>query len=195
MKRVTQRECLLFVVLVGLGAGLRLAFQDLPNFAPIAAISLFAGYYFRRTRIAAAIPVLVMLISDYFIGAYSWYMMLVVYGMLALPALCGPQLRRQLRFDGPSASLWRPLAALLTCSLGASLLFFVVTNFGSWLWFDSYTKSWSGLISCYTAAIPFFRYTLAGDLIFGAVLFGSYAAVTRLASLTSESPESAPSVG
>jgi hypothetical protein len=30
----------------------------------------------------------------------------------------------------------------------------------------------SGLLACYTAAIPFFGYTLAGDLAFSLVLFG-----------------------
>ena len=54
----------------------------------------------------------------------------------------------------------------MTCSLLASVLFFLVTNFGCWLWFDLYEHSVSGLVHCYAQALPFFRYTLAGDLVF-----------------------------
>jgi hypothetical protein len=35
-----------------------------------------------------------------------------------------------------------------------------------------YPKTWSGLVSCYVAALPFFRRGLAGDLLFTAVMFG-----------------------
>ncbi len=181
MNRTSQYEILVFVLLVAAGAGLRLLFQDLPNFAPIAAISLFAGYYFRRPGVALSVPLAAMLISDQFIGGYSWQMMALVYGMLMLPALCGGPLKKLVRLDGQRRSVWRPLGALLTCSLGASLAFFFVTNFGAWVWFDSYAKTWSGLTTCYVAALPFFRYTLAGDILFAALLFGSYALVAQLA--------------
>jgi hypothetical protein len=33
---------------------------------------------------------------------------------------------------------------------------------------------------CYTAAIPFFWNTLAGDLMYTAILFGGFAALERL---------------
>ena len=35
-----------------------------------------------------------------------------------------------------------------------------------------------GLAACFTAAIPFFRYTLIGDASFAFVLFSSYALLT-----------------
>jgi hypothetical protein len=34
-----------------------------------------------------------------------------------------------------------------------------------------YPKTLAGLMTCYAMAIPFFRGTLAGDLVFTAVLF------------------------
>ena len=40
----------------------------------------------------------------------------------------------------------------MTCSLLASVLFFLVTNFGCWLWFDLYEHSVSGLVHCYARA-------------------------------------------
>jgi hypothetical protein len=47
-----------------------------------------------------------------------------------------------------------------------------------------YEKSWAGLLSCYTAGLPFFWNTLAGDLFFTAVLFGGFAVVNRSLSLS-----------
>ncbi|HRI01683.1 MAG TPA: hypothetical protein PK006_11570 [Saprospiraceae bacterium] len=64
-------------------------------------------------------------------------------------------------------------------SLLSSILFFVVSNFGVWINDALYPKTLTGLISCYTMAIPFFSYELAGTLFFSCVIFGSYFLVTR----------------
>jgi hypothetical protein len=65
---------------------------------------------------------------------------------------------------------------VLGTALLSSILFFVITNFGVWLtgggWF--YPRTWQGLVECYVMAIPFFRNTLAGDLVFTGVLFGLF---------------------
>jgi len=37
-----------------------------------------------------------------------------------------------------------------------------------------YPKTWDGLVACYVLAIPFFRLTLIGDLVFIGVFFGSF---------------------
>jgi hypothetical protein len=47
----------------------------------------------------------------------------------------------------------------------ASLLFFLISNFGVWLYW--YEPTWSGLIKTYTLALPFYRNTLLSDVIFG----------------------------
>ena len=69
---------------------------------------------------------------------------------------------------------------LVGCSLAASVVFFLVTNFAHWTLYDMYEKSAAGLVHCYAAALPFFRYTLAGDLAFACVLFGGYAVAKSL---------------
>jgi hypothetical protein len=67
-----------------------------------------------------------------------------------------------------------------TTTLSASLLFFVVSNFVSWLeQANPYGYSLAGLADCYVAAIPFYRGTLGGDLIFTAGLFGLHAVLSR----------------
>ncbi len=170
------RDLPAIALLVGSGVGLRLACQDLPNFAPVAALALFAGYYFRSARLALCVPLAVMGISDWFVGGYHWGIMAAVYATLAFPVLLRSWLQRTFVLVGrrPSQRL-APLAGLITCSLLSSILFFVVTNLAVWAASDLYPLSWSGLAHCYAAAVPFARYTLAGDLFFAVVLFGTYA--------------------
>ncbi len=177
-----MQEAAAFVVLVGAGVALRLACRDLPNFAPVAALALFAGYYFRSALLALCVPLSVMALSDWFLGGYSWYMMGLVYGMLAMPVALRGWLRRSLAMQpGRGWESFAPAAGLVGCGLGSSLLFFLVTNFGVWMWFGTYEASWAGLAQCYTAALPFFRYTITGDLFFSVILFGSYALAMSLA--------------
>ena len=55
-RRAWLLEAWVFGALVLFGAGLRLYFRDLPNFAPVAALALFSGYWFRSWRTAAGVP-------------------------------------------------------------------------------------------------------------------------------------------
>jgi hypothetical protein len=67
-----------------------------------------------------------------------------------------------------------------SAALAASLIFFLTSNFASWITQAlPYGYSLGGLLDCYTAAIPFYRGTLAGDLIFSAGLFAAHAALSR----------------
>jgi hypothetical protein len=62
-------------------------------------------------------------------------------------------------------------------TLAGSLVFFVVSNFGVWLFQSMYPKSLEGLAACYIAAIPFFRNSLLGDAGYAVLLFGGLAAL------------------
>jgi hypothetical protein len=132
------------------------------NFTPIAAMALVGGVYFNK-RIALVIPLAALVISDIVIGFHNT--IFFVYGSFVLIGVIGLWLK----------SHKKPLPILGATLLG-STLFFVVTNFGVWLtgggWF--YPRTWQGLIECYTLAIPFFRNTIAGDLVYTGVLFGLF---------------------
>lgn len=162
------RAFIVLVVLALSGIVARLAFQDLPNFSPVAAIALFAGYYSRDLRVALALPLIVMAISDLFIGSYDVVTMIVVYALLALPAVFGSQVAKSK--TGAKATPW-----LIASSLGGSVCFFLGTNLAVFVQSSMYESSAAGLIKCYTLALPFFKYTVSGDLIFGCVIFASYA--------------------
>ena len=47
----------------------------------------------------------------------------------------------------------------------ASFLFFLISNLGVWWYW--YPHTWAGLTACYLLAVPFYKRTLVGDLVFG----------------------------
>jgi hypothetical protein len=138
------------------------------NFSPIAAMALFSGAVLGRRSIgiAVAIPMVAMFLSDLVIGFHN--QMIAVYGSMALISVLGTWVYGK-----------RSAFRIATGTLGGAILFFVVTNFSVWAVGGGYEKSVSGLVTCYTMAIPFFQNTLVGDAIFACVLFGIYAWVER----------------
>jgi signal transduction histidine kinase len=132
------------------------------NFTPIIAMSLFAGCYLKQ-RWGILLPLVAMLISDYIIGFYHWQVMVSVYLSIALAFVIGSFLAKYLKWYN-----------VIFSSLISSLIFFVITNFSVWVFFDWYAHSWQGLVSCFTLALPFFRNSLAGDLFYTGLIFGLY---------------------
>ena len=157
------------VVLVAVSVAGRLL-PHAPNFTPLAATVLFAGFFFRRAGAAISVPIAAMLASDAIIGFYDWRLMAVVYGSLLAPI----GLRR---FLGDRASAGR----VGLCSVASSVTFFLTTNFGVWMFGGFYPHTLAGIIQCYAAGLAFFQYTLAGDLFWSAFLFGGHALATSLA--------------
>lgn len=158
---MTKKEIIISIlILLVVGVAYRF-FPHPPNFAPVAAISLFSGFFFRRYFIL--IPIAIMLTSDIFIGFYDWKLMAVVYFSFILIGFVGILLKKN-----------KSVLSLVGYSLFGSFLFFILTNFAVWLFANWYTHDLKGLLNCYTMAIPFFKNTLAGDLFYASVIFGCY---------------------
>jgi hypothetical protein len=137
-----------------------------PIFTPIGAMALFGGAYLGRRWLAFAAPIGALLLSDLVLGFYHG--MVTVYATVALIVLVG----------------WVALSRVSPIRVGAaalasSILFFVVTNFGMWLFSGFYPLTAAGLADCYVAAIPFFQNTVAGDLFYSGLLFGGFALLER----------------
>ncbi len=144
------------------------------NFAPIAAIALFAAVYMDK-KYAFILPIAAMLLSDIFIGFYSgieW-----VYGAFILVAFIGLWLKKRVETKNGAAKA----GYIFGTTLVSSIVFFIVTNLGVWLSGMFYEMNVKGLIECYTMAIPFFRNSLGGDLFYVTAMFGVFELVTRLA--------------
>ena len=132
------------------------------NFTAIGAIAIFGGLYLPR-RWAIAGPMLAMFVSDIFIGFYSAPMMAAVYGSFALMAFIGLRARQN-----------KNTATVVGGTLLGSALFFLITNWAVWAFGTMYAHNISGLIQSYTMAIPFFKNSLAADLVYTTVLAGGY---------------------
>ena len=132
----------------------------LPNFTPVIALALFGGVYLKK-RQAVILPVLMMVISDLFIGVDNTFPF--TWGSVALIALLGLYVRER-----------KNLPTIAGSSLFASVLFFLLTNFGVWLVSGMYPRSIAGLQQCFILAIPFFNSTLVSTVVYTAVLFGGY---------------------
>jgi len=159
---MTANNSRLFAILSGIlvAAALRLVPHP-PNFTPIGAMALFSGAYLGRRLLAFAAPLGALLLSDLVLGFYHGQA--TVYFSVALIVMIGMVALTR-------ASPLRVGAA----AIASSVLFFVVTNFGMWLFSGFYPRTLLGLETCYVAAIPFFQNTLAGDLFYATMLFGGF---------------------
>lgn len=130
-----------------------------PNLTPVVAMALFGGAQFSDKRAAFLVTFGALLLSDLVIGFHS--QVIATYGCLALVVGIGFWLRQR-----------KSAGNILIAALASSVMFFIVTNFGVWLIDTLYPKTMNGLVECFTMALPFFRNTLAGDMLFTVVLFG-----------------------
>lgn len=161
-----KARLLALVTAIFLAAALRLLPHP-PNFSPIAAMALFSGAYLPKRALAFVAPFAALLLSDAVLGFYAG--MNFVYFSFALTVLIGWAI----------ASRKTPLI-IGSAAVASSVLFFVLTNFGMWLFSGFYPLTGAGLVACFVAAVPFFQNTLAGDLLFTALLFGGFALFERM---------------
>ena len=113
------------------------------NFSPLGAYGFWGGnlfFYFSS-----------IVIFDYFKGGFYkgflfTYIGFFIYFLLGKLAI--NNFKRQ--------ALFLPLS---------SFLFFLISNFGVWYYW--YPHTFDGLLRCYLVAVPFYRNTLLGDLVFG----------------------------
>jgi hypothetical protein len=158
-----------------------------PNFTPVTALALFGAATLADRRLALLVPLAALFISDLCIevlhrmglmaswGIYSG--MWVTYFAFLLITLMGLFLRH--RRNGP---------AIAGTTLAGSVVFFAVTNFGIWWSGNLYPRTLDGLLTCYTAAIPFFQNSLLGDAFYATVLFGGFALAEKLSPVLRQLP-------
>jgi hypothetical protein len=166
----------LTLVAIILGAAFSRVVPHMPNFSPMEAITLFAAAHFARTWQVFLIPFASMWLSSLFIdnviyGGYQRGFVWMYPGFhwqylgYFLIALMGLRIFR----NGTS------FLKVAGGGLAAGVIFFLVSNFGVWMRDSLYPQNFAGLVACYTAAIPFYRGTLLGDLFYTTLLFGGFA--------------------
>ena len=113
------------------------------NVSPLGGFGFFSKYPW--------IYFLSIIVFDKFVGGFYLGFWWTYLGFAAYPLL-GYISRKQPKLQ----AIFLPLA---------SFSFFLLSNFGTfWYW---YPHTISGLILCYSLAVPFYARTLTGDLLFG----------------------------
>ena len=155
-----KNKKILFITLFITVAALMRLIPHPPNFVPITAIAIFAGVKLNNIKIAYAIPISIMLISDLFIGFYSISLFVYLAFILII-----------------TYSSFNKKYSIKNIIL-SSVMFFIITNFGVWL-MGGYPKSVEGLVLCYTMAIPFFTNSIIADLFFSAILYYGFEKIEK----------------
>lgn len=133
------------IILIGIAILSRLIPHP-PNFTPITAIALFSTIHFKNKILTYLIPIIGLFISDLILGL-SMVNLFVYLSFIAIT------------FIGFKFQKINNYSILLS-----STTFFIVSNFGVWIL--GYPKTIEGLILCYYMALPFFVYTIMGDLFY-----------------------------
>ena len=150
------------------------------NFAPMAAIAL-CGAVFLPRRMAILLPLASLLVSDVVLNVFHYHKSLLTweivphYVALGLVSALGFALR-----DRASAP------RIFGASFAGSVIFYVITNTGSWIGEEKYAGTIAGWFQAMTVGLPglpstlwFYRNTLVSDLAFTALFLICHAATTR----------------
>ncbi len=144
------------------------------NFAPIGGMALFGSAYYSKRYWAYIIPIISMWTSDlilnnfvyrdyfdHFVWFYSGS--LFTYGSFVLIVLLGTFSLKKIH-----------IPRLLGSVFAASLLFFIISNFGVWFSSGMYPHTLRGLEACYIAGLPFLQNTVSGNIFYTAIMFGTF---------------------
>ena len=172
-----QRNILLIAGVIFVTALLRLI-PGIHNFNPFASIALFGSAYLVKKWHAFFIPLIAIYLSDfilnntvlrsfypdaegliffssYMTSVYLSYGLIILMGMLILKKVSAVR--------------------VLLGALGATSIFFLITNFGAWASpLSIYPQNIGGLISSYVAGVPFLQASLISNLLFSVILFGGF---------------------
>ena len=144
------------------------------GFAPQIAMAIFAGAVIKRKSWAFILPVLSLFISD------ALYEILYINGMTEIGGFYSGQFTNYLLFAGLVAIGFMikniKVSSVLLASLAAPTVYFIVSNLLVWFNGGGFArpKTLDGLMMCYADAMPFYRGSLVGTLVFSTIMFGGF---------------------
>lgn len=148
------------------------------GFAPQIAMALFAGSVSKDKRFAFLFPILSLFISDLL------YQFFYSQGLTTIKGFYSGQISNYIVIASVTIIGFfinkNKVGQIFAGSLAGAAYFFLVSNFTVWIgggWDinnQPYQKSFSGLLLCYTEALPFFRWSVVSTILFNGVFFGSF---------------------
>ena len=170
----------LIAILLILAAAISRVVMYPHNFSPMIGMAVFGGAILKDKRLAFALPIFSMFLSDLMFeifhiapGFWGWGQ-LAGYCIFALITVIAFSLKRI------------NVYTVAGYSILSSAIFFLLSN-ASFFVFDNplyhtYAQNWNGFYNCYVQALPFFRTSLIADLVYCGILFGVYQLVYLKAS-------------
>jgi hypothetical protein len=148
------------------------------GFAPQIAMSLFAGSVIKDRKFAFLLPLLSMFLSD------CIYQMLFSSGLTSIAGFYEGQWLNYLLFGVLTViGFWirkGNIVHIIGGSLVGATCYFLLSNFIVWAGGGldinnlPYPKTVSGLATCYSAGLLFYKMSIYATLFFNGVLFGGY---------------------
>ena len=123
-----------------------------PNFTSLIALSFYVPALFGVRYLPALLASFI--VTDLIIGFHS--VTFFTWGSVIFIGLA-------------SKFFVKTIFTRISGSLLGALLFFIITNFGVWTT-GFYDYTYSGLITCYILAIPFFAYNLISTFLFSTLI-------------------------
>lgn len=157
--------------------------MEIYNFTAIGAGALFSGVVFKNKSYAYLVPLATLFLSDLFFELFTNIQgfyggeMVFVYLAFVITTYIGTRIRKA------------NAGNILLASIAVGVMFFLMSNFGTWLFRDLYPHTFSGLLTCYYTAIPFYKAdlfgsfflnTIMGNVFYTGLLFGAYALLKPL---------------
>lgn len=174
------KKTLLATVLVFFAVLLRVVEHPF-NATPLVAVMLFSAAIFKEWSWKIGVPLVALVGSDALIELKNGYgfhsSTVMVYATFALIFVLGYFMLKKIN-----------VIRVFTTSLGASLVFFLVTNFAFFYpqaavpnpSLGHYPHNWAGIVASYEAGLPFYKNMFVGDLIFTAILFGTFYLISQV---------------
>ena len=174
-----NRSNLLILFMLILACALYRVWDSRPmGFAPQIAMALFAGSISKDKRFAFLFPILSLFISDLI------YQLLYIQGLSTIKGFYSGQWQNYLLIASITIIGFfinkNKIGQIFIGSLAGAAYFFLISNFMVWIgggWDinnQPYPRSFSGLMLCYTEALPFFKWSLLSTLVFNGIFFGSF---------------------
>ena len=173
-----------FILLVLIASLYRIMPSRPFGFAPQIAMALFAGSIIKNKKYSFLLPLASMLISDII------YEILFSYKLSTIQGFYNGQWINYLLFAsvtiigfGINSQKWMQIFA---GSFAGVAFYFLSSNFAVWIGGGlginnlPYAKTWTGLMECYAAGLPFLKGSLYATLVFGGVLFGGYQLMNKM---------------
>ncbi|HXB45336.1 MAG TPA: DUF6580 family putative transport protein [Puia sp.] len=152
------------------------------GFAPQWAMAVFSGAVIRNKKWAFALPVLSMLISDII------YQALYMKGLSSIEGFYDGQWQNYLLFAllvviGFFIKKIN-VQSIFIASLVAPSGYFLLSNLVLWAGWSGTRglgrpKTFSGLMQCYTDALPFYGTSVVATIVFSGILFGTYYLISK----------------